>query len=106
MVSMTNDKQDAEQQRDQTSTSASTSARMDQVRRLHADMNRQVSRTVDELRLLNIFFACEVRIMSLNLDQSPCETSAPAVTPWSPSRKAIARMPNPLPPPVATAAAW
>jgi hypothetical protein len=51
MVSMTNDKQDAEQQRDQTSTSAS----MDQVRRLHADMNRQDSRTVDELRLLNMF---------------------------------------------------
>lgn len=44
MVSMTNDKQDAEQQRDQTSTSA----RMDQVRRLHADMTRQANRTVDE----------------------------------------------------------
>lgn len=44
MVSMTNDKQEADLQRDQTSNSA----RMDQVRRLHADMNRQANRTVDE----------------------------------------------------------
>lgn len=35
------------------------------------------------------------------LDQSLCEASAPAITPWSPCRKAIARLPNPLPAPTA-----